>query len=38
MAHLSVHLMPAMACGFVGVLTSPIHLCLLLSNEFSGLP
>ena len=28
------YLMLALACGFVGVLVSPLHLCLMLSNEY----
>jgi integral membrane protein (TIGR00529 family) len=28
------YLMLAMVCGFVGVLLSPLHLCLILSNEY----
>lgn len=33
--HLMVpYLMLALACGFIGVLLSPLHLCLLLSNEY----
>jgi uncharacterized protein len=28
------YLMLALACGFTGVLVSPLHLCLLLSNEY----
>jgi hypothetical protein len=31
-----VYLMLAMVGGFVGVLLSPLHLCLLLSNEYFG--
>ncbi len=33
-AHLIAYLMLAMTSGFVGVLLSPLHLCLLLSNEY----
>lgn len=28
------YMMLAMTCGFVGVLISPLHLCLILSNEY----
>lgn len=28
------YIMLAMVCGFVGVLLSPLHLCLILSNEY----
>lgn len=31
---LPAYMMLAMAGGFVGVLLSPLHLCLLLSNEY----
>ncbi len=30
------YLMLAMVCGFAGVLMSPVHLCLILSNEYFG--
>jgi len=30
------YIMLALVCGFVGVLLSPVHLCLLLSNSFFG--
>ncbi len=30
------YLMLAMTCGFAGVLISPVHLCLILSNEYFG--
>lgn len=30
------YMMLALACGFMGVLLSPLHLCLLLSNEYFG--
>ena len=34
-AHLMVpYLTLALACGFIGVLLSPLHLCFLLSNEY----
>jgi integral membrane protein (TIGR00529 family) len=33
---LPAYLMLAMAGGFIGVLLSPLHLCLLLSNEYFG--
>jgi hypothetical protein len=28
------YMMLALVCGFAGVLVSPLHLCLLLSNEY----
>ncbi len=28
------YIMLAMVCGFVGVLLSPLHLCLILSNTY----
>jgi integral membrane protein (TIGR00529 family) len=34
--NLLFYLMLAMACGFAGVLMSPVHLCLILSNEYFG--
>ena len=34
--HLFSYMMLAMVSGFVGVLVSPLHLCLLLSNEYFG--
>jgi hypothetical protein len=30
------YIMLALVCGFVGVLLSPLHLCLVLSNEYFG--
>ncbi len=30
------YIMLGMTCGFVGVLISPLHLCLVLSNEYFG--
>jgi hypothetical protein len=30
------YIMLALTCGFVGVLLSPVHLCLLVSNHFFG--
>ncbi len=30
------YIMLALSCGFAGVLLSPVHLCLLLSNNFFG--
>jgi integral membrane protein (TIGR00529 family) len=30
------YIMLALSCGFVGVLLSPVHLCLLVSNHFFG--
>jgi len=35
-SHLPAYVMLAMTSGFIGVLLSPIHLCLLLSNEYFG--
>jgi integral membrane protein (TIGR00529 family) len=32
--HMLAYIMLAMVCGFAGVLLSPLHLCLLLSNEY----
>jgi hypothetical protein len=32
--HILAYVMLAMVCGFAGVLLSPLHLCLLLSNEY----
>jgi uncharacterized protein len=32
--HMLAYIMLAMVCGFVGVLLSPLHLCLVLSNEY----
>ncbi|MFC1857762.1 DUF401 family protein [Thermodesulfobacteriota bacterium] len=32
------YIMLALACGFAGVLLSPLHLCLILSNEYFGTP
>lgn len=32
--YLLPYMMLALACGFVGVLFSPLHLCLLLTNEY----
>jgi len=34
--HMLPYMMLALASGFVGVLLSPLHLCLLLSNEYFG--
>jgi len=33
-ASIMPYVMLAMACGFAGVLLSPLHLCLILSNEY----
>jgi len=32
--HMMSYIMLAMVCGFVGVLLSPLHLCLILSNTY----
>jgi integral membrane protein (TIGR00529 family) len=32
--HMLAYIMLAMVCGFAGVLLSPLHLCLVLSNEY----
>ena len=32
--HMMSYIMLAMVCGFVGVLLSPLHLCLILSNAY----
>jgi hypothetical protein len=32
--HIPALLRVAIVCGFVGVLLSPLHLCLVLSNEY----
>jgi hypothetical protein len=32
------YMMLALVSGFIGVLLSPLHLCLLLSNEYFGTP
>ena len=32
--HMMPYIMLAMVCGFVGVLLSPLHLCLILSNTY----
>jgi len=34
--NLLFYMMLAMTCGFAGVLMSPLHLCLILSNEYFG--
>ena len=38
-AHLMIpYFMLALSCGFAGVLLSPLHLCLLVSNAYFGTP
>jgi integral membrane protein (TIGR00529 family) len=32
--HMLAYIMLAMVCGFAGVLLSPLHLCMVLSNEY----
>jgi hypothetical protein len=32
--YMLAYMMLAMVCGFAGVLLSPLHLCLVLSNEY----
>jgi len=34
--YMMAYMMLALACGFVGVILSPLHLCLLLSNQYFG--
>lgn len=34
--HMMPYVMLGMVCGFTGVLLSPVHLCLILSNEYFG--
>jgi integral membrane protein (TIGR00529 family) len=34
--HMTPYIMLGMVCGFTGVLLSPVHLCLILSNEYFG--
>ncbi len=36
--HMLAYMMLALASGFAGVLLSPLHLCLLLSNEYFATP
>ena len=36
--HMLAYMMLALSCGFAGVLLSPLHLCLLLSNEYFATP
>ncbi len=36
--HMLAYMMLALSCGFAGVLLSPLHLCLLLSNEYFTTP
>ncbi len=36
--HMLAYMMLALASGFAGVLLSPLHLCLLLSNEYFSTP
>jgi hypothetical protein len=37
-AALIPYVMLSMACGFAGVLISPLHLCLILSNQYFQSP
>ncbi len=34
--HMMPYIMLGLVCGFTGVLLSPVHLCLILSNEYFG--
>ena len=34
--YMMAYMMLALACGFAGVILSPLHLCLLLSNQYFG--
>jgi hypothetical protein len=37
-AHIMPYTMLVMACGFAGVLFSPLHLCYILSNQYFETP